>query len=69
MSLEYYADQNNWPSDLSDAKEFGKDALKDWKWKKKAPIFMAQIDRAKTVKRIQELVIYTLLSGEGLKVI
>lgn len=67
--LNYYANKDNWPSDLVLAKEFAKQAIKEWDFKEKAPRFIAQIEAAPTVKRVQELTLYPLLSGEGLKVI
>lgn len=64
-----YVNQANWPTELAQAKEFAKEAVTTWKWKEKAPKFIAEIERATTVKRLQEIVIYPLLSGEGLKAI
>lgn len=69
MDINYYADQSNWPNTLDDARLFAHEAISNFKWKKKAPEFKAKIDRAKNVKRVQEVVIYALLSGEGNAVI
>lgn len=66
--LEYYANKDNWPSDLEKAKEFAKGALKKWKWKEKAPKFISKIENASSVSKVQELVLNTMLSGEGLGV-
>lgn len=67
--LTKYANQANWPSDLNAAKDFAREAVTTWKWKEKAPKFLAEIDEARTIKRLQEIVIYPLLSGEGMKAI
>jgi len=69
FDLSKFVNQNNWPKELEDAREFARDAVMNWKWKEKSPMFLAQIDNAKTVKRLQEIVIFPLLSGEGMKVI
>lgn len=69
MNTKRYIDQTNWPTDLEKAKQFAREAVGEWKWKDKAPKFLRQIDRATSVKRLQEIVIYPLLSGEGLAVI
>lgn len=63
--LEKYAAAANWPSDLSAAKEFARQAINEWDFKQKAPEFLAKIDRATTIKRLQELIIYSMLSGQG----
>lgn len=67
--LNYYANKSNWPLDLVQAKEFAREAINTWVWKEKAPRFIAQIESATSVRRVQELTLYSLLSGEGLKVI
>lgn len=67
--LEYYVNEANWPTDLEAAKEFAKEAVLKWQWNEKKPRFIAKIDRARTVKQVQELLIYPLLSGEGMGVI
>jgi hypothetical protein len=69
MSLEQYVDASTWPTDLAEAKEYGKTAVNQFKWKEKVPTFLDQIDKASSVKRVQEIVIYPLLSGEGLGVV
>jgi len=67
--LEHYVNAANWPSDVEAAREFAREAINRWAFKEKAPKFLAQIDKASTVKRLQEIVIYPLLSGEGLGVV
>lgn len=67
--VEYYVNASNWPTTLAEAKTFGEEAITAWAWKEKAPRFIKQINKATSVKRIQELVIYPLLSGEGLGVV
>ena len=67
--LETYADQSNWPTDLEAAKAFAHEAIAVWKWQQKAPYYKALVDQATSVKRVQEVIIYPLLSGEGIGVI
>lgn len=64
-NLDYYINKNNWPNDLDEAKSFAHDAVSIWKYKEKAPEFMAKIDRAPSVAEVQKLVVYSFLSGEG----
>lgn len=65
MKLEDYVNAANWPTDLEAAKEFAREAVTQWQWKEKAPKFLGEIDRATSIKRVQEIVIYPILSGEG----
>lgn len=67
--LSKYVDQANWPTEFTDAKMFAVQAITDWTFEAKRPKFLAQIEKATTIKRLQEIVIYPLLSGEGMKVI
>lgn len=67
--VEYYVNEANWPKGLDEAKAFGVEGITAWAWKEKAPKFIMQINRATSVKRVQQLVIFPLLSGEGLGVI
>lgn len=67
--VEYYVNAANWPTDLAEAKAFGEEAVTAWAWKEKAPKFIREINNATSVRRIQTLVIYPLLSGEGLAVV
>jgi len=69
MSLDQYVNASNWPTDLEEAKTFAREAIEQFKWKEKVPGFLRQVDKATTVARLQEIVIYPLMSGEGLKVI
>jgi hypothetical protein len=66
--LEKYANSANWPNTLGECKTFATEAVQTWKWKKKAPEFIKEIEGATSIKRVQEIVIYPLLSGEGLAV-
>lgn len=67
--VEHYVNEANWPKGLDEAKAFGVEGITAWAWKDKAPKFIMQINRATSVKRVQQLVIFPLLSGEGLGVI
>jgi len=67
--LEDFINQDNWPTDLVAAKEFASEAIRKWKWKEKAPKYLARISRATNVQELQRLVVNTLLSGEGQSVI
>ena len=67
--LEFYANKKNWPLDLEEARKFAQEAIHQWNWPEKAPKFLALIDQAPTIKRMQELVLYPMLSGEGAAVI
>ena len=67
MNLEDYANASNWPTSLEEAKQFAHDAISHFKWKNKIPVFAQQIETATTIKRLQEIVIYPILSGEGMK--
>lgn len=69
MKAEDYVNQDNWPNDLMSAREFAREAILAWTWKKKAPERLAQVNRAKTIKRLQEIVAYAVLAGEGNSVI
>jgi len=67
--LEFYVNAKNWPKELEAAKEFARNAILTFQWKKKAPKFLAAIDNASTVKRVQQIVINPILSGEGIGVV
>lgn len=67
--LNHYVNKNNWPTDLEPARLFAREAIIKWIYKEKITRFLRQVDSATSVKRIQEITIYPLLSGEGLKVI
>jgi len=67
--VEFYVDDRNWPQDLDEAKEFAAEAIEAWAFKDKQEKFLMEINACSTLKRVQELVIYPLLSGEGIGVI
>ena len=69
IDLARFVDRANWPDDLNKAKAFAQQAFKQFQWKEKIPQFLSELDRADTVEKVQQLVIYPLLSGEGLQVI
>ena len=68
-SVEWFVNKNNWPQDLEYARAFAHEAVNTWKWKRKSETIKQEIDAATSVARLQQLVIYPLLSGEGLTVI
>lgn len=63
--LEQYANKDTWPKDLPAAKEYARQAVNEFQWKDKVPELLAEIDKATRIARLQEIVIYPLLSGEG----
>lgn len=67
--LSFYVNKDNWPTDLEQAKKFGIEASSKWKWKNKSERFIEEIKNCSSVTRVQQLVIFPLLSGDGLKVI
>lgn len=67
--LEFYVNAANWPSDLEAAKDLARESISKWKFQDKAPKFLREVDKARTVGRLQEIAIYPLLSGAGLGVI
>lgn len=67
--VEYYVDESNWPSTLEEAKQFAREALEAWAYKDKVPQFLEEVDKATSILRVQKIVVYPLLSGEGLGVI
>lgn len=67
--LEKYVDAKNWPSDLEQAKAFGKQAVSHFKFKDKIPKFKMAINKANSVAKVQFIVINAIMSGEGKAVI
>ena len=67
--LEKFVDSKNWPKDLAAAKEFGKEATAQFKFKDKIEKFNNEIDKATTVAKVQSVVINAIMAGEGNKVI
>ena len=66
MSLEYYVNKDNWPTDLEEAREFARQAISEWKFKDKVEKHLRNVERATSVERLQQLIVQTMLSGEGL---
>lgn len=67
--LAFYANKDNWPGDLEQAREFARKAINEWDWKEKTPKFLAKVDAAKSVAQLQNIVLMPMLSGEGLGVL
>lgn len=64
--MEYYINQNNWPTDLTEAKAFAVDCVNSWKFKTKIPAAIRTIENTTSMKKLQQFVINALLSGSGL---
>ena len=67
--LSFYVSEVNWPNELEPARDFARQAVSEWKWKDKSEKILREIEKAGTIKRLQQLVIYPILSGEGIGVI
>ena len=65
QTLDQEIQSISWPTDLLEAKEVARKIFANWQWKKKRPQFDGELERATNVKRVQELVYYTYLSGDG----
>ena len=65
QTLDQRIQSISWPEDLLEAKEIARKLFATWQWKKKRPMFDGELERATNVKRVQELVYYTYLSGDG----
>lgn len=69
MKVADFINQDNWPTDVDDARAFGLQALKYFRYRDQVPKLTAAVQRATTVQRIQHIIINAILSGEGYRVI
>ena len=67
--MDKYINQANWPTTIESAKDFAKEALDEMKYRNNVPALTRAVENATSVKRVQMIVINSILSGEGLKVL
>lgn len=66
--MEHYIDGRNWPQDLEGAKAFANEAVDNFKYKEKIPAFKRDIESARSVEKLQYMIVNAIMSGEGLGV-